>query len=115
MDEVESFETAVLERAGVAHALVPPRYRSCYFSHIFGGGYAAAYYGYLWAEVLDADACAWFAENGGLCRKAGEAFRRELLGRGGSIEPMQAWRNFRRSDPDVSHLLSRKGLTVEQR
>ena len=115
VDEVESFETAVLERAGVAHALVPPRYRSCYFSHIFGGGYAAAYYGYLWAEVLDADACAWFAKNGGLCRKAGEAFRRELLGRGGSIEPMQAWRNFRRSDPDVSHLLSRKGLTVEQR
>ncbi len=115
VDEVESFETAALERAGVAHELVPPRYRSCYFSHIFGGGYAAAYYGYLWAEVLDADACAWFAENGGLCRSAGENFRRELLGRGGSIEPMRAWRNFRRTDPDVSHLLRRKGLPVEQR
>lgn len=115
VDEVESFETAALERAGVAHALVPPRYRSCYFSHIFGSGYAAAYYGYLWAEVLDADACAWFAENGGLCREAGEHFRRELLGRGGSIEPMQAWRHFRRAEPDVSHLLSRKGLPVEQR
>ena len=115
MEELESFEAAALERAGVANELVPPRYRSCYFSHVFGGGYAAAYYGYLWAEVMDADACAWFADNGGLCRSAGERFRRELLGRGGSIEPMQAWRNFRRADPDVSHLLRRKGLPVEQR
>ena len=115
VEELESFEAAALERAGVAHELVPPRYRSCYFSHVFGGGYAAAYYGYLWAEVMDADACAWFADNGGLCRSAGERFRRELLGRGGSIEPMQAWRNFRRADPDVSHLLRRKGLPVEQR
>lgn len=115
VEELESFEAAALERAGVAHELVPPRYRSCYFSHVFGGGYAAAYYGYLWAEVMDADTCAWFADNGGLYRSAGERFRRELLGRGGSIEPMQAWRNFRRADPDVSHLLRRKGLPVEQR
>ncbi len=115
VEDVESFETAALERAGVAHELVPPRYRSCYFSHVFGGGYAAAYYGYLWAEVLDADACAWFSENLGSCREAGEHFRRTLLGRGGSIEPMRAWRDFRRADPDVSHLLRRKGLPVEQR
>lgn len=115
VEDVKSFETAALERAGVAHELVPPRYRSCYFSHVFGGGYAAAYYGYLWAEVLDADACAWFSENLGSCREAGEHFRRTLLGRGGSIEPMRAWRDFRRADPDVSHLLRRKGLPVEQR
>ena len=112
VDDLESFEAAALERAGVAHDLVPPRYRSCYFSHIFGSGYAAAYYGYLWAEVLDADTCAWFTRNGGLDREAGEHFRRTLLGPGGSIEPMQAWRNFRGSNPEVSHLLHRKGLPV---
>lgn len=107
---LEAFEADALKRAGVASELVPPRYRSCYFSHIFGSMYAAAYYGYLWAEVLDADACAWFEANGGLNRNAGEHFRRELLGRGGSIESMQAWRNFRCSEPDVAHLLRRKGL-----
>ena len=110
VDELEGFEAAALQRAGVAHELVPPRYRSCYFSHIFGGGYAAAYYGYLWAEVMDADACAWFKDNGGLNREAGEHFRRELLRHGGSIEPMESWRGFRGAEPDVSHLLRRKGL-----
>ncbi|MDO5067411.1 MAG: M3 family metallopeptidase [Propionibacteriaceae bacterium] len=108
--EVEAFERAALERAGVACDLVPPRYRSCYFSHIFGNMYAAAYYGYLWAEVMDADAVAWFEEQGGLRREAGERFRRELLGRGGSIEPMRSWHGFRGADPDVAHLLARKGL-----
>ncbi len=108
--EVEAFERAALERAGVASDLVPPRYRTCYFSHIFGSQYSAAYYGYLWAEVLDADAVAWFEEQGGLQRAAGDTFRRELLGRGGSIEPMTSWANFRQADPDVTHLLRRKGL-----
>ena len=110
VSEVESFERAALERAGVASALVPPRYRTCYFSHIFGSMYSAAYYGYLWAEVMDADAVAWFEEQGGLQRAAGETFRRELLGRGGSIEPMRSWHGFRGGEPDVSHLLTRKGL-----
>ncbi|MDO5083105.1 M3 family metallopeptidase [Arachnia propionica] len=110
VSEVEAFEQAALERAGVAHPLVPPRYRTCYFSHVFGSAYAAAYYGYLWAEVMDADTVAWFEEQGGLRREAGEWFRRELLGRGGSIEPMRSWHGFRGGDPDVSHLLARKGL-----
>lgn len=108
--DVAAFEQAALERAGVAFPLVPPRYRTGYFSHIFGSMYSAAYYGYLWAEVMDADAVAWFTEQGGLQRAAGERFRRELLGRGGSIEPMRSWRGFRGSDPDVRHLLRRKGL-----
>ncbi|MFK5633618.1 M3 family metallopeptidase [Ornithinimicrobium sp. LYQ103] len=113
---VEAFEAAALGRAGAAHPLVPPRYRSAYFHHIFGGGYAAGYYSYLWSEVMDADTVAWFREQatpgqpGGMTRAAGERFRREVLGRGGSIEAMESYRRFRGGEPDVSHLLSRLGL-----
>lgn len=109
--ELEAFEINALKKAGVASEVIPPRYRSCYFSHIFGSMYSAAYYGYLWAEVLDADACAWFEANGGLGRGVGDRFRRELLARGGGIEAMQAWLNFRGAAPDVTYLLRRKGLS----
>ena len=113
---VEAFEAAALEGAGAGHPLVPPRYRSAYFHHIFGGGYAAGYYSYLWSEVMDADTVAWFREQatqdqpGGMTRAAGERFRRELLGRGGSIEAMESYRRFRGGEPDVRHLLVRLGL-----
>ncbi|GAA5164397.1 M3 family metallopeptidase [Ornithinimicrobium tianjinense] len=113
---VEAFEAAALERAGAAHRLVPPRYRSAYFHHIFGGGYAAGYYSYLWSEVMDADTVAWFREQGdpdnpgGMTRAAGERFRRELLGRGGSIDALETYRRFRGRDPEVGPLLARLGL-----
>ena len=107
---VEAFEAAALEKAGVAFPLVPPRYRSSYFAHIFAGGYSAGYYSYLWSEVMDADTVAWFRENGGMSREPGETFRRGLLGRGGSVEAMGSYRDFRGSDPDVTHLLERLGL-----
>ncbi|MDO5738985.1 MAG: M3 family metallopeptidase [Ornithinimicrobium sp.] len=113
---VEAFEAAALERLGAAHPLVPPRYRSAYFHHIFGGGYSAGYYSYLWSEVMDADTVAWFREQGdednagGMTRAAGDHFRRELLGRGGSIEAMESYRRFRGADPEVKHLLARLGL-----
>ena len=113
---VEAFEAAALERSGVAFPLVPPRYRSSYFHHIFGGGYSAGYYSYLWSEVMDADTVAWFREQGdddhpgGMTRAAGEVFRRELLGPGGSREALSTYREFRGADPDVSHLLARLGL-----
>lgn len=112
----EAFEATALERAGVSFPLVPPRYRSAYFHHIFGGGYSAGYYSYLWSEVMDADTVAWFREQatddqpGGMTRTAGERFRRELLGRGGSVEAMESYRRFRGADPDVAHLLRRLGL-----
>lgn len=111
VDGVELFEANVLKQAGVAFPLIPPRYRSTYFSHIFAGGYSAAYYSYIWSEVMDADTVAWFADNGGLSRETGERFRRELLARGGSIEVMEAYRRFRGADPDVAHLLRRIGLS----
>ena len=91
---------------------LPPRYRSTYFSHIVGG-YAAGYYAYLWSEVLDADSVQWFKENGGLTRKNGDHFRDTLLSRGGSIDAMQLYRDFRGRDPSVQPLLERRGLLAK--
>ena len=96
----------------MAHDLVPPRYRSTYFSHIWGSGYAAGYYGYKWAEVMDADAVAWFEENGGGTRENGDHFRRTLLGPGGSVDAMETYRSFRGRDPEVGPLLERLGLEL---
>jgi peptidyl-dipeptidase Dcp len=114
-DDVEAFEAAALEKAGVALDTVPPRYRSTYFAHIFAGGYSAGYYSYLWSEVLDADTVEWFTENGGLRRENGDRFRRELLSKGGSVDPMAAFRAFRGRDPRIEPLLERRGLTPAPR
>lgn len=111
-EEVEDFERRALESWGVAYDLVPPRYRTQYFSHIWGGGYAAGYYGYTWSEVMDADAVAWFDEHGGGTRANGEHFRRTLLAPGGSVDPMETWRRFRGRDPEVGPLLARLGLEL---
>jgi peptidyl-dipeptidase Dcp len=110
VEDVQRFEADALEKAGVALSSVPPRYRSTYFAHIFSGGYSAGYYSYIWSEVLDADTVEWFKENGGLTRDNGDHFRRELLGRGGSVDPMVAFRNFRGRDPEIEPLLKRRGL-----
>jgi peptidyl-dipeptidase Dcp len=108
--QVEPFEAAALAAAGVAYAPVPPRYRTTYFNHVFGGGYSAGYYSYIWSEVLDADTVTWFAENGGLRRENGDTFRARLLSRGGSVDPMQAFRDLRGRDPEIAPLLARRGL-----
>ncbi|MFE1177444.1 M3 family metallopeptidase [Streptomyces sp. NPDC058773] len=110
-DAVEEFEAAALERYGLALAAIPPRYRTGYFAHVFNGGYAAGYYGYRWAEVLDADTVRWFRENGRTVRESGELFRRELLGRGGSVDPLAAFRAVVGRDPEIGPLLDRHGLT----
>lgn len=109
-DEAEAFEAAALERYGLAMAAIPPRYRTGYFAHIFSGGYAAGYYGYRWAEVLDADTVRWFRENGKTVRESGEIFRRELLARGGSVDPLGAFRAVVGRDPELAPLLARHGL-----
>jgi peptidyl-dipeptidase Dcp len=109
-----AFEQQALADAGVASALVPPRYRTTYFQHIFAGGYAAGYYSYIWSEVLDADTVEWFKENGGLRRENGETFRSRLLAVGGSVDPLAAFRAVRGRDADPTPLLRRRGLlTVE--
>lgn len=109
-DGLVAFEAAALKEAGVALDAVPPRYRSTYFSHIFAGGYSAGYYSYIWSEVLDADSVEWFKEHGGLTRENGDHFRASLLSRGGSVEAMTLFRNFRGADPDITPLLTRRGL-----
>jgi len=110
VDDVEAYEAQAIKDYGLDFAPVPTRYRSTYFSHIFAGGYSAGYYGYIWSEVLDADTVDWFKENGGLQRKNGEHFRNTLLGRGGSIDSMQMFRNFRGRDSKIEPLLKRRGL-----
>ena len=105
-----AFEQAALEQAGVALELVPPRYRTTYFQHIFAGGYAAGYYSYIWSEVLDADTVEWFRENGGLRRANGDEFRTKLLSVGGSVDPLDAFRAVRGRDADPTPLLKRRGL-----
>ena len=109
-NDVETFENAALEQAGVALQMVPPRYRSTYFSHIWSSGYSAGYYSYIWAEVLDADSVEWFKENGGLRRENGDHFRSTLLSRGGSRAAMDLFRDFRGAEPNVQPLLVRRGL-----
>ncbi len=108
--DAETFETEALREAGVDLPAVPPRYRSPYFAHIWASGYSAGYYSYIWSEVLDADTVEWFTENGGLRRENGDRFRGELLSKGGSLDAMTAFRNFRGRDPRIEPLLDRRGL-----
>ena len=107
---VEEFEAKAISDYGLEYHPVPTRYRSTYFSHIFAGGYSSGYYGYIWSEVLDADTVEWFKENGGLTRANGDHFRKSLLSRGGSLDSMQMFRDFRGRDADIQPLLRRRGL-----
>lgn len=107
---VEEFEAKAIRDYGLDYHPVPTRYRSTYFSHIFAGGYSSGYYGYIWSEVLDADTVEWFKDNGGLTRENGDHFRKSLLSRGGSVDSMQMFRDFRGRDADIQPLLRRRGL-----
>ncbi len=108
-EEIMAFEEQVLQQAGFDLAVVAPRYRLSYFSHIMGG-YAAGYYSYIWSEVLDADTVEWFRENGGLRRENGQHFRASLLSRGGSSDAMNLYRQFRGREAELAPLLERRGL-----
>ncbi len=105
-----AFEAEALHKAGVDFPLVPPRYRSPYFSHAFAGAYSAGYYSYLWSEVLDADTVEWIKEHGGLKRENGDRFRAMLLSRGGSADALSLFKNFVGRDPYIEPLLKRRGL-----
>jgi peptidyl-dipeptidase Dcp len=114
-EAVEAFEQSVLTSAGLQLEAVPPRYHSTYFSHIFGSGYEAAYYSYIWSEVLVADTEHWFQQNGGLTRENGQRLRNFVLSRGGSQEAMDLYRAFAGRDPEVGPLLERRGLQAPER
>ncbi|MBB6598074.1 peptidyl-dipeptidase Dcp [Luteimonas sp. MC1825] len=108
--DVDTFEREALAKYKVDMAAVPPRYRTNYFSHIWGGGYAAGYYAYFGAEVLDHDAFQWFRENGGLTRENGQVFRDRILSIGQSRDLGTAYREFRGKEPSVEPLLLHRGL-----
>ena len=108
--DANAFEAAALKRFQIDLPQVPPRYHTTYFSHIWDGGYAAGYYAYLWAEVLDHDAFYWFKEHGGLNRANGQRFRDLVLSRGGTQDVATTFRNFRGRDPVVEPLLIERGL-----
>lgn len=109
--DVETFERAALKKYGLDLPQVPPRYRSCYFSHAWTG-YAANYYAYIWSEVMDADAYAWFTENGGMTRTNGDRFRAAVLSQGGSKPEAQLYRDLTGRDPRTEPLLRKRGLSV---
>ncbi|MGF2947770.1 M3 family metallopeptidase [Microbacterium alcoholitolerans] len=108
--DVAEFERAALADLGLLNPVIPTRYSSAYFAHVFSGGYSAGYYSYIWSEVLDADAVEWFRSNGGLTRRNGDRFRQRLLGVGGSKDPLDAYRDFRGRDAEIAPLLKRRGL-----
>lgn len=110
-EDLEAFEAAALEKAGVAMPEIPPRYRTGYFAHIFNSGYSAGYYSYIWSEVLDADTVEFFKENGGMTRENGDRFRAEVLSKGGSVDPLKAFEHFRGRAASIEPLLVRRGLT----
>ena len=103
------FEAAACKEMGLIDEIIP-RYRSTYFAHIFSGGYSAGYYSYLWAEVLDKDAFELFMQKGIFDSETAMSFRRNVLEKGGSDEPMDLYRRFRGADPDAGALLRGRGL-----
>ncbi|SDD28190.1 peptidyl-dipeptidase Dcp [Sanguibacter gelidistatuariae] len=116
VEQVLPFEAAALEAAGLALRAVPARYRTTYFNHVFGGGYSAGYYSYIWSEVLDADTVEWFTENAAdgraLNRASGDRFRAQLLAVGGSMDSMEAFAQLRGRAPAIEPLLARRGLST---
>ena len=112
--EAEAFEREALARYKVDVPEVPPRYRSTYFSHIWSGGYSAAYYAYMWSELIDDDAFYWFKEHGGMTRANGQRFRDLVLSRGSVVEGSQLFRDFRGRDPRIQPLMIERGLVSRQ-
>ena len=106
---VEEFEAKACAEMGLIDEIIP-RYRTTYFAHIFSGGYSAGYYSYLWAEVLDKDAFELFMEKGIFDQETATAYRKNILEKGGSDEPMDLYRRFRGADPDPAALTRARGL-----
>ncbi|HEX6549165.1 MAG TPA: peptidyl-dipeptidase Dcp [Gammaproteobacteria bacterium] len=111
LQNVDKFEAAALKKNGTDLSYVPPRYRSSYFLHIWGNGYAAGYYAYLWTEMLADDAYGWFDEHGGLTRANGDRFRAMILSRGNSEDLAKLYRDWRGHDPEIKDMLKDRGLT----
>src|ERR1700736_1137887 len=111
LQKPDGFETEALKKTRLALSAVPPRYRSTYFAHIWGGDYGAGYYAYLWAEMLDDDAFQWFEDHGGLTRANGDRFRRAVLARGNTEDLANLYEAWRGAEPSIEPMLKYRGLT----
>ncbi|MBS0590622.1 MAG: M3 family metallopeptidase, partial [Proteobacteria bacterium] len=114
IDNVDAFERSALHKYNVDYPLVPPRYRTSYFAHIWSNGYAASYYAYLWTAVLRDDAFYGFREHGGMTRENGQRFRNMILSRGGTEPLDELYRAWRGRDPSVEPLLEVRGLVPDK-
>jgi peptidyl-dipeptidase Dcp len=111
LQQPDTFEKQALEKTHLLLSAVPPRYRSSYFAHIWGGaGYSAGYYAYLWAEMLDDDAYQWFEDNGGLTRANGDRLRQMVLSRGNTEDLAKMYAAWRGKDPSVEPMMKYRGL-----
>jgi peptidyl-dipeptidase Dcp len=110
IESPDAFEKAALERTQLLISYVPPRYRSSYFAHIFTGGYAAGYYAYLWAEMLEQDGYQWFLDNGGLTRANGDRLRYMVLSRGNTADPGAMYRAWLGRETSILPMLRERGL-----
>lgn len=110
-NEAKNFEVKALNDVGLLNNQIPPRYSTSYFNHVWGGGYAAGYYSYLWSEVLAVNIADYFAKHGALTRKVGDDFRNKVLSRGNTMDLMEIFSNFTGlKAPDASGLLKARGL-----
>jgi peptidyl-dipeptidase Dcp len=109
---VPAFEKAALDKNGMSYAPVPPRYHTAYFAHSFSGGYSAAYYAYIWSEVLARDTGEWFHTHGGISRANGDYFRAKVLSRGRTLEPGVLFEQFYGRAPNVEPLLEYRALAL---
>ncbi len=110
LQDADQFEAAALKKDGIDLSYVPPRYRSSYFQHIWGNGYAAGYYAYLWTQMLADDAFIGFKEHGGLSRENGDRFRAMVLSRGNTEELAKMYKDWRGHDPETEPMLENRGL-----
>lgn len=108
--DVDKFEAASLRQDKIDLSYVPPRYRSSYFQHIWGNGYAAGYYAYLWTEMLADDAFQWFSDNGGLTAENGQSFREQVLSQGNSQDLEKMYVKWRGQEPSIEPMLINRGL-----
>lgn len=113
LQKPDEFEKASLHKLNLDLSEVPSRYRTTYFSHIWGSGYAAGYYAYLWTEMLDDDAYSWFEDHGGLSRVNGQRFRDMILSRGNTEDYGKLFRDFRGHDPKIEPMEKNRGLDIK--
>ena len=110
--DADDFEKKALDKTGFNLPQVPTRYRSTYFLHIWGNGYAAGYYAYQWTKMLEEDAFSWFEENGGMTRANGQRFRDLILSKGNTEDYNIMFKRFRGHSPSIKPMQKYLGLPI---